>query len=184
MFRQFAIALFVLVVIFNLPRAASAEEHPRPNHAIVIDPLTPIFGALLGVVALELEYQWAPHDYVGLTLIPSFAYVKSKYYGDEVTGVGGGVRVGPRVLPQGRRLGGAYILPFVGYAQAAAAKDSSSISTKTISVGLEAGYSWVWHNGFVINLGAGFRHDIELADEFDDSLVISPILNFTLGYSW
>jgi hypothetical protein len=183
MSRQLAIALFTLVIA-SLPCVASAEEYPRPNHAFLVDPVAPLLGAALGAVAVELEYQVAFHDYVGLAVSPTFVYLKWKSGSTDYEGIGGGARIGPRILPQGRRLGGAYVFPFAGFFHVVASAGSSTSKLQYVPIGIEAGYAWVWDNGFVINLGGGLSYDVQLADEPETSLPITPILNFTLGYAW
>ncbi len=179
-------AAMVAVMFMSMPASASepTSADKWPSYGIQIDPLTPIVGAVIGFVAAEVEFQVAFSDYVGLSVIPAFVWTKLTVSGEEVGGYGFSIRAGPRFFPQGRRLDGAYVLPFVDFAYASASSDTSSAEVSILGLGAEAGYSWTWSNGFSINLGGGLSYGFYLKGTKPDRVPISPVLNFTLGYVW
>lgn len=181
-----------LLMVGASTTAVASEPHdgvasgsqPYPSFGVQLDPVTPILGAAFGMFAIEFEFQAAMTDYVGLSLIPAFVWTKVTSDGEDTTAYGFSVRVGPRFFPQGRRLDGTYILPFLSFTSVYASNDSDSSTEELVSPGIEAGYAWTWSNGFSMNLGGGLAYNFYVHGTKPSRIPIVPIINFTLGYVW
>lgn len=186
--KQWMVSAAVMAFCLTSPLIATAQQitHQEyyPENAFLIRPLDIGFGLALGYVPVNVEYQHAFNNVVGLSIQPGFVY----YGYNNIKAYGAGGTAGPKFSLSGKKLSGWYFYPFVGAVGVSGedTKDSINVTGGAFTAGTDIGYSWTWDFGLIINLsgGVGYMRWLGDLDNYSTPAVVIPRLNFSLGYSW
>lgn len=174
-----------------VPPAVAAS--PALRHAVTINPLGPVL-ALAGTVLLRsagigygafifnLRYHHRVNDTLAWTAAPTFGYLSLLF--ENYTA---GVKGGPRMSLTGRGLQGAYLLGQfqLGWLWSTTTRGRPMSSAFACGAGVEAGWSWAWSSGLLVELGLGLMYTASLPTDGQAPIVgPRPNLNASLGYGW
>jgi hypothetical protein len=167
----------VLICLTGPALAAEPQEVREEIHtdALLISPFVTTVGAVSAQAPTFLvEYQHSFGSKLGL-IANGIGIIFPE--GDGMFGL---IETGPRFLLTGENLDGLYLFPFAGIAFAIPAASQLGF---LFDLGAEFGYSWTFHNGFMVNINAGFCFFLSPAGEAAVDIII-PRVGFNLGYSW
>jgi len=158
-----------------------SQERER-NFSVQINPLKLFSLILEDEFQFELDFDFKITDYWNIMLRPNFSVGENDFSLSLMPGV--------MIRPFGTGLRGVYISLYPNIGWQTKTIDNTDNNYFIIGVGAEAGYSWIFNNGFTFTLGGGMlknrRIEMNGAQKQDGEEDIWQNVRLTLlfGYSF
>lgn len=167
----------------DAPPVVRERSESYPANAVMINPLSLVVGAAVGIWSIRLDYERSLLPWMGITAQPSFMY----WSFEDTEIVGGGLYVGLPFYPGSTAIRGFFVKPLVGFEYASGEVDTESGALGVFGIGATIGYTWQWEYGLIMSLEGGAAYPVlfgELADEVDLPIKVMPMLNYWIGWSF
>lgn len=150
---NYLICIIILFFVFLIPITAQESgtsdiiESKLMKNAVIFIPVGFGIGLIFRLVGIDVEYQRSLFDFLSFTIVPEIAVSFNGIFAI-------GATTGFCFMPLGNRLDGLYVK--VGGGGGVIVAGSMYLD---FWVSGTAGWQFIFKNGFILILGAGFRYD-------------------------